>query len=220
MSKKNMFVASDKVLNIARGKMQWNTANADFRTAMQYRYDAAVKMADARAQASDDIKTIRAMIAFAEKQTYVNSTEIDGYNAKISAISDSIKAMQNEFDSAAPAVTDADKNLYYAYRAAMNDEEDATSGNTYKRAFYEWADFNGMTPTEDTFNFFCKKIGIKKLGAKAIVKAQGEKFTGALSATAFYAVFYGIVMECLKAQNLLKGYTFKYQFPTKGNKNA
>ena len=218
---KNVFVNNGKAIDVAHGKMQWNTANADFRAAMQYRYDAAVKLADAKAQASDDIKTLRNMIAFAEKQTYVNSTEIDGYNAKIDEINDGIKAMQTEFNAAAPAISDADKNLYIAYRAAMNDEEDELSGNTYQRAFYEWADFNGVKPTAETFNFFCKKIGIKKLSAKAIVKSNGEKFTGALSATAFYTVFYGIVMECLKAQNLLRSYEFTYKFPErKSNKNA
>lgn len=213
--KKNVFVASEKVIDVARGKMQFNAGNAQFRKDMQYRYDAAVQLADKTAQAQDDIKTIKGMIDFTMKQSYYSQTDIDNYNAKIEAIRDGIKAMQAEFAENAPVVSEADKNLYYAYKACMLDEEDTTSGNTYQRAFYEWADFNGMKPTAETFAFISKKIGMKKLGAKSIVKANGEKFTGALSPTAFYGLFYGVIMECLKAQNLLKGYEFNYKFPEK-----
>ena len=220
MAKKNVFVASDKVLDIVRGKMQWNTANEQFRKDMQYRYDAAVKLADAMAQAQDDIKTINGMIDFTMKQSYYSSTDIDNYNAKIQAIKDGIVSMKEQFAKDAPSVSDADKNLYVAYKAYVLDEEEVGSANTYVRAFYEWADFNGMKPSRETFDFINKKIGMKKLGAKAIVKANGEKFTGALSATAFYGLFYGVVMECLKAQNLLKGYEFNYKFPTKDSKKA
>ena len=215
MANKNVFVASDKVLDIARGKMQWNTATEQFRKDMQFRFDAAVKLADAQAQAQDDIKTINGMISFTEKQAYYSSTDIDAYKAKIQTIKDGIVTMKAEFVANAPVVSDADKNLYYAYRTCMLGEEISTSANTYKRAFYEWADFNGMKPTEETFNYITKQIGKKSLGAKAIVKANGEKFTGELSPTAFYKLFYAVVMECLKAQNLLKGYKFSYKFPVK-----
>lgn len=212
---KKTFVNNGTVIDIARGKMQWNTATEQFRADMQYRYDAEVKLADAKAQAQDDIKTIKNMIDFTMKQTYYSETTIQDYESQIAEIRNGIASMQEEFASKAPEISEADKNLYYAYKAFMNDEEDATSGNTYERAFYEWAVFNGMKPTAETFKFVCKKIGMKKLGAKAIVKANGEKFTGTLSATAFYGLFYAVVMECLKAQNLLKGYEFSYKFPEK-----
>lgn len=216
---KKTFVNNGKVLDIARGKMQWNTATAQFRKDMQYRYDAEVKLADAKAQAQDDIKTIKNMIAFTEKQTYYSEDTIQEYNSQIADIKNGIASMQEEFHKNAPEISVADKNLYLAYKSCMLDEEDTFGGNTYQRAFYEWADFNGMIPTEETFKFICKKIGMKKLGAKAIVKANGEKFTGALSQTAFLGLFYGVVMECLKAQNLLRGYEFSYKFPEKAKKS-
>lgn len=215
---KKMFIANDKVINVARGKMQWNTANETFRKDMQYRYDAAVKLADAKAQAQDDIKTINGMIEFTKKQTYVDDRVITGYETQIKSIREGISAMQREFDENAPKNTTVEENLYLAYKAYVLDLEDSVSANTYLRAFYEWADFFGMRPTEDTFKFINKKIGMKKLGAKAIVKAQGEKFTGALSKTAYLGMFYAVVMECLKAQNLLKGYEFSYKFPVKTKK--
>jgi hypothetical protein len=214
------FENNGKVIDVAKGKMQWNTSSADFRSAMQYRYDAAVKMADIRVQAQTDIKTIKGMIDFTMKQNYYSSTDIDKYNAQIDEIQKATSDADAEFKANAPAETDADKNLYYAYKAYVNDEEIPASGNTFQRAFYEWADFNGMKPTAETFNFISKKIGVKKLGAKAIVKANGEKFTGALSKTAFYTVFYAVIMECLKAQNLLKGYTFTCTFANELAKKA
>lgn len=218
--KKNMFIANSTIIDVAKGKMQWNTANADFRTAMQYRYDAAVKLADIRVQAQSDIKTVKGMIDFTMKQSYYSSTEIDGYNAKIDEIQKSVADATAEFNAKAPAETEADKNLYYAYKAYVLDEEDPMSANTYVRAFYEWADSIGVRPTLETFNFIAKKIGMKKLGAKAIVKANGEQFTGALSKTAFYGLFYAVIMECLKAQNLLKGYTFTCDFANELAKKA
>ncbi len=218
MSKKNVFINNGQVIDVAKGKMQWNTATEQFRKDMQYRYDAAVKCADTVAQAQDDIKTIKGMIDFTMKQPYYSSTDIDNYNAQIQAVKDGIAKIKEEFAKNAPEISDADKNLYYAYKAYVLDEEDTLNGNTYQRAFYEWAIANGVRPTADTFTFINKKIGMKKLGAKAIVKANGEKFTGALSATAFYGLFYGVIMECLKAQNLLKGYEFNYKFPEKTSK--
>lgn len=220
MAKTGKFIANDIIVDVQRGKMQWNTSSADFRTAMQYRYDAAVKMADIRVQAQTDIKTIKGMIDFTMKQNYYSSTDIDNYNAKIAEIQKALSDADAEFKANAPAETDADKNLYYAYKAYVADEEVPASGNTFQRAFYEWANFNGMKPTAETFTFIAKKIGVKKLGAKAIVKANGEKFTGALSKTAFFAVFYAVIMECLKAQNLLKGYTFTCDFANELAKKA
>ena len=217
---KNTFTNNGKVIDVTKGKMQWNTSTSDFRTAMQYRYDAAVKMADIRVQAQSDIKTIKGMIDFIMKQSYYSSTDIDNYNAKIDHIQKATADADAEFKANAPAETEADKNLYYAYKAYVADEEVPASGNTFQRAFYEWADSNGMRPTAETFNFIAKKIGVKKLGAKAIVKANGEKFTGALSKTAFFAVFYAVIMECLKAQNLLKGYTFTCDFANELAKKA
>ena len=216
----NTFNANEKIIDIARGKMQWNTASADFRSAMQYRYDAAVKMADIRVQAQSDIKTIKGMIDFTMKQAVYSSTEIDAYNAKIAEVQKAVSDAEEELKKNAPTETDADKNLYLAYKAYVNDEEDPYSGNTFRRAFYEWADFNGMHPTSETFDFIAKKLGVKKLGSKAIVKNNGEKFTGAMTKTAFYSTFYAVVMECLKAQNLLRGYTFTCSYANELAKKA
>lgn len=217
---KNIFIASVARIEVGHGKMQWNTANPEFRTAMQYRYDAAVQMADKRAQAQSDIKTIRGMIDFCEKSSRCDSREIDKYNAQIAEIEKNLADANAEFTKNAPVETEADKNLYYAYKAYVLDEEDPMSANTYTRAFYEWADSIGVRPTLETFNFIAKKIGMKKLGAKAIVKANGEQFTGALSKTAFYGLFYAVIMECLKAQNLLKSYTFECDFAKELAKKA
>ena len=216
----NTFINNGKVIEMAHGKMQWNTANSDFRTAMQYRYDAAVKMADIRVQAQADIKTVKGMIDFTKKQLYYSSTDIDKYNADIEKIQKTVSDADAELKEKAPAETDADKNLYLAYKVYVDNGEDTTTPNTFRRAFYEWADFNGMRPTAETFDFIAKKLGVKKLGSKAIVRNNGEKFTGAMTKNTFYTVFYAIIMECLKAQNLLKGYTFTCEYANELAKKA
>ena len=212
---KKTFINNGEVINIAHGKMQFNTASEQFRKDMQFRYDATLQLCEAKAQAQDDINTVKRMLDFTMKQPVYSSTDIDGYNAKIESIKASLAKMTTEYNENIPAISKADENLYLAYKAAMNDEEDTLNGNTYQRAFYEWATFNGIRPTEDTFKFITKKIGMKKLGAKAIIKSEGTKFTGALSAKTFYELFYSVIMECLKSQNLLKSYTFTYKFPVK-----
>jgi hypothetical protein len=220
MSKATTFIASTTRIAVAHGKMNWNTAIPAFRTAMQYRYDAAVKIADKRTQAQADIKTIRGMIDFCEKSAVTDSREIEKYNAQIADIEKNLADANAEFIKNAPAETEAEKNLYYAYKAYVLGTEDEYSNNTYVRAFYEWADSIGVAPTLETFNFINKKIGMKKLSAKGIVKANGEKFTDALTKSAFYSLFWAVIMECLKSQNLLRGYTFECDFAKELAKKA
>jgi hypothetical protein len=179
---------------------------------MQYRYDAAVKMADIKVQANEDIKTLQKHIEFTKKQAYYSSTDIEKDEASIKAIQNSVKEAQAEFNANAPEISKEEENLYYAYKASVEGREVVGSADTYLRAFYEWAMSIGVKPTEETFKFITKAMGKKSLSAKAIVKNGGTAFNGALSPTAFFKLFYGEIMACLKAQNLLKGYTFTCDF--------
>lgn len=208
MKKNATFTASTIEIEVAHGKIDWYAANQDFRTAMQYRYDAAVKIADLRTQTSTEIKTLRDHINYLEKSRVHSAEDVDKDNAEIDRLTEALKSAEKEFAENAPAITDADKNLYLAYRAYVLDEEDPTSPNTYERAFYEWAVSVGVKPTAESFRYITKKIGMRKLGAKAIVKAGGEKFTGALTANSFYGVFYAVILEILKERGLLRGYKF------------
>ena len=212
---KNIFTASTETIATATGKMQWNTATADFRTAMQFRFDGLCKLSDRRSQCADAIKALRDLIHFTEQQVPYTQETVDGYEAQILSLQAETKAIDEEIKNAAPELTAADKNLYYAYRAFMRGEEDATTANTYERAFYEWAHSNGVVPTAETFKFISGKIGVRKMGAKAVAKSKGDKLTDALTQTAFLDVFFRVVMEILKKSNLLKSYEFQYTAPEK-----
>lgn len=217
---KKMFKNNGKVITSAHGKMQLNTATPEFRTAFQYRYDAKVQLADAKAKAMDDIKTIRAMIALTTGSRDFYEDDVAKYEKQIADINAKITAMSEEYAESAPEIGEHDENLYYAYRSAVDGTEDATTGNTYLRAFYEWCDYYGIVPTSETFEYIARRTGVKKLSAKAIVKANGEKFTGALSKQQFLDLYFCIILELLKKANLLRSYEFKYKFPVKEKKNA
>lgn len=220
MKKNGTFIANSEVIAPAKGKMQWNTSSPEFRANMQYRYDAVVKMGFLRKQANEDIKTLQKHIEFTKKQAMWSSTDVEKDEADIKKIQDTVKAAQAEVNSKAPEITKADENLYYAYKAYILGEEVSTSGNTYVRAFYEWAVSVGVKPTEETFKYISKAMGKKKLSANAIAKNNGEKLTGELSPNAFLDLFYREVMECLKAQNLLRGYTFTTEYANELVKKA
>ena len=209
MSKK--FTNNGKVIASANGKMQFNTANADFRSAMQFRYSAECSLADAKVDANLRIAEINRAIKVLEGSTHFNSADVDALNADIAAIRDALSEVIKEYNEKAPKINDAEHNLFYAYRDYIAGTE--SDANTFERAFMEWADFNGLVPTHDTFAFITRKIGARKASARTILKSEGETLTTALTEKSFLNIFYAVIMEILKKQNLLTAYTFKTKLP-------
>lgn len=217
---KKTFVANESLtINTVRGKMQFNTATPEFRSAMQYRYDAECKIADLRSQCTSDIKTINAMIDFTKKQNYYSTTDIEKYEKQIEDLRKTLSDAEKEIREKAPAITEADENLFLAYRDYVNGEQNEYQSQ-YVRAFYEWATINGLNPSEETFKFIAKKIGMKKMSAKGIIKSNGESFTTNLSKSAFLGMFYAVILEILKSQNLLRSFTFTCDFANELVKKA
>ena len=214
------FQHNGKVIKLAEGKMQFNTANAQFRKDFQYRFDAAVQFADKCEIAKDNIKALESVIEFKEKSAFHSSDEVDGLKADIETLKEGIKALKKEFEDNAPTLTEADENLYLAYRDYMEEREDEKNGNTYFRAFCEWADFYGMIPTKAQFAYISKKIGAKKLGNKALIKNNATKFTTYLGSNQFYNLFFATILEILRERNLLRSYEFEYKFPVKEKKST
>lgn len=213
--KEKMFTASTIAIETANGKIQWNTSTPEFRAAMQFRYDGLMKLSDRRAVCSDAVAGLRKAIKATESLPYYSSETIDGYNAQIAALNAEVKAIDDEIRANTPAYTEIDENLYWAYRAYMRGTENAESGNTYERAFQEWCHANGIVPTTDTFKFITAKIGCRKLGAKAVVKSNGEELTDALTKNPYLDLFYRLVMQCMKKANCLRPYEFQYTAPEK-----
>lgn len=213
--KEKLFTASTIAIETANGKIQWNTSTPEFRSDMQFRYDGLMKLSDRRAMCSDAIAGLRKAIKATESLPYHSSETIDGYNAQIDALNAEVKAINDEIKENTPAISEHDMNLFYAYRTYMRGVEDTASGNTYERAFYEWCHANGIVPTHDTFKFISSKIGARKLGAKAVVKSNGETLTDALTKTTFLDLFFRIVMQEMKRANCLRPYEFQYTAPEK-----
>lgn len=217
---KKTFTANENmVIDTVKGKMQFNTATAEFRSAMQYRYDAECKIADLRSQCTSDIKTIRAMIDFTMKQNYYSTADIDKYEKQIEDLRKTLADAEKEIREKAPVITEADENLFLAYRDYVNGEQNEYQSQ-YVRAFYEWATINGMRPSEETFKFITKQIGVKKMSARGIIKSNGEQFTTNLSKNAFLGLFYAVIIDILKKQNLLRSFTFTCDYANELVKKA
>ena len=223
MKKNGTFTANNTMngkIDIQRGKMQWNTSTPEFRTAMSHRYDALVQLSFLKKQASEDIKTLEKHIEFLKKQPMWSTTDVEKDEADIQKTRDAVASADAEYKAGIPAITEADENLYYAYRTYINGEEKVGSANTYVRAFYEWATSNGLKPTEETFRFITKSMGKRPLTANAIAKNNGEKLNGELAYKTFFELFYREVMECMKAQNLLRSYKFSNEYANELAKKA
>lgn len=206
--KKTFTATENMIINTANGKMQFNTSSADFRTAMQARYTMRCQYADMATQAQDDIKTINRMIDFTKKQAYYSTTDIENYEKQIEDIRNGLSNAKAELEKAVPAISETEENLYLAYKAWVEGEEDPRTSNTFRRAFYEWAQINGMRPTSDTYEWYAKKIGAGSASNRAIVKNGGTKFTKALSKNAFFKLFFDITLDILVKQNLARPYVF------------
>ena len=215
--KKATFVNNGKVIATSNGKMQFNTATIEFRNAMSFRHNAACVLAQAEREARDRISEIKNAVKVLESSKYFNSADVDALNAEIVGISDALKAMRAEYNDKAPATTDADHNLYLAYRAYITGNDDTI--NSYERAFMEWADYNGMKPTHDTFKFITKSIGAKAASATDIIKNGGTNFTKENVERTFLKLFYAEVLNICVKQNLVKPFAFTYKLPER-KKNA
>ena len=223
MKKNGTFIANNTmngIINVQRGKMQWNTGTPEFRTAMSHRYDALVQLSFLQKQANEDIKTLEKHIEFTKNQAMWSSTDVEKDEADIQKIQEAVASAKAEYKENTPVITEADENLYYAYKTYINGEEKVGSADTYVRAFYEWSASNGLNPTEETFKFIIKAMGKRKLSANAIAKNNGEKLTGELSPTAFFDLFYREIMQCMKAQNLLRSYKFTNEYANELVKKA
>ena len=205
---KKTFVATAMIIDTATGKMQFNTASADFRAAMQARYTVRCQYADMATQAQDDIQVIKRMIDYTKKQTYYSTDDLAKYEGQIEKIQAGLASAKEELEKAIPAISEPEENLYLAYKTWIEGEEDPRTSNTFCRAFYEWAQINGMRPTHETFEWYAKKIGAGSASNRAIVKNGGTKFTKALSKNAFFRIFFDITLDILVKQNLPRPYVF------------
>lgn len=215
MSKKNVFVASTKVIVNGKGNLQFNTSTEEFRTKVQLFADGINAMNDKRLYFSDCVKTATRSLELYLKGTYVDSAVVDSKNAEIEGYRTAVADITAKIMETMPEFDKVDKNLYYAYRTYVVGEEDVTSGNTYKRAFMEFLDNAGIVPTEKGITFIMAQMGVKKASAKTMCKNGGTVFTTAMSEKQYLDLVYRTLANLMYKANALKPFTYEYVIPEK-----
>ena len=210
MSKKNTFVASTKVIATGKGNIQFNTSTVSFREKVQLFADGINAMNDKRLYFSDCIETARHSLELYQKGSVVSSKVVDEKTAEIEKYQKAVADITAEIAEKMPTYNEIDKNLFYAYRSYIVGEEDITSGNTYKRAFMEWLDNAGITPTEKGISYIMSQIGVKKASARTMCKNGGTVFTTAMSEKQYLDLVYRTVANLMYKVNALKPFKYEY----------
>lgn len=210
MSKKNVFVASSKVISMGKGNIQFNTSTPEFRNKVQLFADGINKMNDKALYYADCIRTDRHSLELYQKGDYVDGAVVAEKEAKIESYKKAVADIRAEIAKKMPTYDDTDEALFYAYRTYVNGEEDTTSGNTYKRAFMEWLDNVGIVPTDKGIAYIMSQIGVKKASAKAMCKNGGTVFTTAMSEKQYLDLVYRTVANLMYKVNALKPFKYEY----------
>lgn len=210
MSKKNTFVASTKVIAMGKGNIQFNTSTVSFREKVQLFADGINAMNDKRLYFSDCIHTARHSLELYQKGSVVSSKVVDEKTAEIEKYQKAVADITAEIAEKMPTYDEVDKRLFYAYRSYIVGEEDVTSGNTYKRAFMEWLDNAGITPTDKGINYIMSQIGVKKASAKTMCKNGGTVFTTAMSEKQYLDLVYRTVANLMYKVSALKPFKYEY----------
>jgi hypothetical protein len=221
MSKKNVFTASEKVIGMNKGNLQFNTSTPEFRTKVQLFADGINAMNYKRLYFSDCIKTARHSLELYNKGTYIDGNVVAEKEAEIAKYQTAVREITAEIAEKMPTYDDTDKNLFYAYRTYVLGEEDVPSGNTYKRAMMEWLDNAGIAPTDKGITFIMSQMGVKKASAKTMCKNGGTIFTTNMTEKQYLDIVYRTIATMMYKANALKPFTYDYVIEDKkATKNA
>lgn len=214
--KKATFNANAKEITMGKGNLDLFKSSPKFREKVQLFTDGINKMNDKRLEYSALIATTRNYLEnVVLKSAVVSSTEVDELNAKIEDYKKAVSEITAEILSKMPEYDETDNNLYYAYRTYINGEEDTSTNNTYVRAFIEWLDNAGITPTQKGIAFIMSQIGVKKASAKQTCKSGGTIFTGELGKKQYLDLVYRTIGNMMYKANALKPYNYNYVIPEK-----
>lgn len=215
MSKKNVFVASVKVIGLGSGNIDFFKSSAEFRAKVQMFADGINKLNDKVLQYKDIIETEQKSLAFYMKGSYTSSSEIEAREKRIADLEAERDSFKTEIREAMPTYDEMDKKLFYAYRTYILGEEDSATPNTYKRAFMEWLDNVGIEPTEKGIKFLMSQMGAKKASAKTMCKNGGKIFTENMGEKQYLELVYRTVATMMYKVGALKEYTYEYVIETK-----
>ena len=207
MSKKNIFITNAKDITIAKGKIDLLKATPEFKEKVQLFADGINAMNDKALYYSDCVKTARHALELYEKGTFVSDTVVAEKTAEIEKYQNAAMEIRAEIFAKMPEFDKVDKNLYYAYRQYVNGEVEY---GIYVRAFAEWLDNAGVTPTDKGIDFITSKIGVNKAGARAMCKNGGTVFTNAKGEKQFLDLVYRIIADLMYAKQILKPFKYEY----------
>lgn len=208
MSKKNVFVSNNKEITITNGKIDLSKGSTEFKAKVQLFADGINAMNDKALYYGDCVKTARHALELYLKGTYTNSGEIEAKEAEIEKYKTAVSEIRAEIMAKMPEFDKVDKNLYYAYRQYATGE---VGYDIYVRAFAEWLDDAGITPTNKGIDFIMSKIGVNKASARTMCKNGGTVFTNAKGEKQFLDLVYRIVADLMYAKGILKPFTYEYE---------
>lgn len=212
MSKKNVFITNAKEITITNGKIDLSKASAEFKSKVQLFADGINAMNDKALYYGDCAKTAKHALELYLKGTYTNSSEIEAKEAEIERYKTAAAEIRAEIMAKMPEFDKVDKNLYYAYKQFVTGE---VGYEIYVRAFAEWLDNAGVTPTSKGIDFIMSKIGVNKASARTMCKNGGTVFTNAKGEKQFLDLVYRIVADLMYAKGILKAFTYEYIIPEK-----
>lgn len=212
MSKKNVFVASEKVIGLGKGNLQFNTSTVEFRDKVQLFADGINAMNDKALYYADCIKTAKHSLELYQKGTYVDSSVVEAKEAEIEGYKTAVREIRAEIAEKMPTYNDVDKNLFYAYRQYIVGEVEFI---TYQRAFMEWFDSVGIEPTDKGIKFITSQIGVKKASAKTMCKNGGTVFTANMSEKQYLELVYRVIATMMYKANALKPFVYEYKIEDK-----
>ena len=217
MSKKNVFVSNAKEITIGKGKIDLSKATTDFKGRVQLFADGINAMNDKALYYADCVKTARHSLELYEKGAYVDSAVVEEKTAEIEKYKTAVSEIRAEIMAKMPEFDKVDKNLYYAYRQFVNGEVEYS---VYTRAFAEWLDNAGVSPTDKGIDFIMSKIGVNKASARTMCKNGGTVFTNAKGEKQFLDLVYRIVADLMYAKQILKPFTYEYVIVDKKSAKA
>lgn len=208
MSKKNVFITNAKEITITNGKIDLSKGSAEFKAKVQLFADGINAMNDKALYYGDCVRTARHSLELYEKGTYKDSRVIEEKTAEIEKYKTAVAEIRAEIQAKMPEFDKVDKNLYYAYRQYATGE---VGYDIYVRAFAEWLDNAGVTPTNKGIDFIMSKIGVNKASARTMCKNGGTVFTNAKGEKQFLDLVYRIVADLMYAKGILKPFTYEYE---------
>ncbi len=208
------FVPSKKVLQMKDGFTNFATCSEEFLAHAELINKGTGELSDIKARFTDELESAENKLNLYLKGKVIDSLMVASLQGEVARLKEEKNIATKNIRDYMPKMTDADKNLYVAYYWYQEvPEKESYDGEylvLYKRAFMEWFDSFNMVMGKKDFDFFSRKLGLKKASNKVYRESNACKFTSTLNARAFIELLYGIIIELMIKKGLIKNYELQY----------